>query len=1264
MKRNIFLLIGLLAIAFSAMADKVSVRTAQIAAQTFMSQRIGTPQQLSLVDFADRGEFPNFYVFGNEHCFVIIAANDLVHPVLGYSTENGFGNETMPECVRNWMRAYDNEVTFVVDNRQEANSEIQLEWERLLNGSGLEPKSRNSVAPLIRSYWNQRPPINDLCPVDDEGPGGHCVAGCGAIAIAQLMNYWEHPIRGNESFSYTQTNHPEYGLQYANFGETVYDWDNMRNVYAPEYSDAEALAVATLVYHVAVSVRMNFTPNASGTSTSRFKNALTTYFDYSNEMELREKSDYSDAQWISMLKNDLDARLPIIYRGCDSINEATNSSEGVAHIFNCDGYDENNLFHFNWGHKGNYDGYYVIGALYPGHEYDHGNRAIFNCHPNTPSINPPTSVNTAVDGQEVTIIWSSVQEAVSYKLYRDDDFVSNVIGNVYIDSGVDYGIHSYTVKSVKADGTMSFRSNSVVADVQFPGPQPTNLQVSLNGHNVNLSWQTENPETAILQYATVYNGIGGGGTDTQGTRTSWAQRFPVSMIQEYAGMAIDKVDFYVRTGKTGDYTVGIYKGDEMNVTELVYQQCYSATVKGWHEIIFPSPVAIDYTQDLWIVFNSYVFKPTSWCDYSGSGHYDALLYSYTQSGVMFWQRLTDEKAWMIRTHITDGTYSYNLYRDGDTIVTNLSSNTYTDSDLPDGIYDYHVTTNYFGGESAPSNTAVADIHFPGPEPTNLQASVNGHDVNLSWQTESPENAILQYGTGNCIGGGGYSNESNNPDFYWAHRYPATTLQQYQGMAVEKVSFYFRTAGEYTMFVYKGTETRPTELLHQQSYSYTATSGSWQDIELMTPILMDCSQDLWIVFLSNVRRPASCCFYDDVTDARLYSFDGVTWRYDFNQNELRSWLIKTYITDGTYTYNLYRNGDAVATDLSGNTYTDTNLPDGIYDYHVTTNYFGGESDPSNTAHVQVGDPSCTLINGYGTSDEGYYLIASPFDDIAADDVTGMTDGDYDLYRFDQSQEREWRNYKADAFTLMAGKGYLYAHKTDVALRITGTQPYDGNGTIALEYVEGHPLTGWNLVGNPYLYDVTSCATEHVAYGCYRMNETKDDLVVSEISEAHPLKPLEACFVRATAENATITFNPHRSVTTGRCESIRIEVAEKGRLADRLMVVRGGANALQKLSLKEKRTKIFATDGQEELSIVPCEGAEQPFCFQAGEEGTYTLTVTLEGMKADYLHLVDAQTGTDVDLLETQSYEFEATPTDEPCRFKLIIKTGQSNECNEN
>ena len=1011
MKKLFFVFCMFLLSVYPAFADHVEPATAHQAAQSFLNSKMEGNPQIHLIDFVEKAEFPNFYVFGNERCFVIIAGDDAVHPVLGYSTNGGFGNEEMCNEVRDWLKSYDDQIALVKTDRLAATEEILSEWNDLMNGRGLEPKSRTVVSPLIRTKWShKRVPFNNLCPEAPNGPGGHCVGGCGSVAMAQFLKYWEHPIRGIGEHSYTPHAHPEFGVQYANFGETVYDWDNMLNDYFHGYSNAEASAVATLLYHCGVSVDINYGDTASGTNPPDVDTALWTYFNYTHNSHYLRKINYTDAQWIAMLKSDLDLERPVIYRG-------KNQQTDVGHIFICDGYDEYDYFHFVLGWGGNYDGYYAIGSIHPSYDMNYLNGAIFGSYPNIPSIAPPNNISTSVSGQNVIINWSPVSGASHYRLYRDGDLVSAHLNNSsYTDHDVNYGTHFYYVKSVKNDGTMSLKSSKAFAEIHFSGPTPTNMQANTNGYNVNLSWQAPNTESSILHYGLGEPSTSGAGTNTQGDRTYWAQRYSVSVLMENAGMAIEKVSFYSR--RAGEYTVGIYKGDVATITEFVYQQNYTATAGSWQDIVFTQAVPIDYTQDLWVVFYSDVYKPASYCSYSGANVAYASLYS--QSGVSSWSRL------------------------------------------------------------------------------------------------------------------------NN----------------------------------------------------------------------------------------------------------------------------RSWLIKTYLTDGTYTYNLYRNGDAVATDLSGNTYTDTNLPDGIYDYHVTTNYFGGESDPSNTAHVQVGDPTYTIINGYGTSDGGYYLIASPFDDIAADDVTGMTDGDYDLYRFDQSQEKEWRNYKADAFTLVAGKGYLYAHKTDVALRITGTQPYDGNGTIALEYVEGHPLTGWNLVGNPYLYDVTSCATEHVAYGCYRMNETKDDLVISEISEAHPLKPLEACFVRATAENATITFNPHRNVTAGSCESIRIEVAEKGRLADRLMVVRGGANALQKLSLKEKRTKIFATDGQEELSIVPCEGAEQPFCFQAGEEGTYTLTVALEGMKADYLHLVDVQTGADVDLLETQSYEFAATLTDEPCRFKLIIKTEQSNECNEN
>lgn len=733
MKKATLTIVAFLMAVLPAFSESVSVQTAQRAAQSFLNSKMEGNPQIHLIDFAEKASFPNFYVFGNEHCFVIIAADDCVHPVLGYSTESGFGTEIMPDCVSDWLKAYNDGIAAAKKRRLDATAEIRFEWERLLNGSSLEPKSRSFVKPLIHTKWSQSAPFNNLCPPDTANHAtGHAVAGCGAIAMAQIMNYWEHPIRGIGSHSY---NHSTYGTLFANFGETIYDWDNMKNLYTRGYSDAEALAVATLVYHCGVSINMGYGPSSSNAGEPILDSAMRYYFDYSSSTNYVFKSQYSNIQWISMLKNDLDNLQPVLYRA------ASNSQGANAHIFICDGYDENDFFHFNWGHAGNYDGYYTIAELHEGiTNYNYANAAMFGCHPNTPSINPPVNIYTSVNEQIVNVSWSFVNNAAYYKLYRDGDLVNgHITGVSYTESNVPFGPHTYYLKSVKADGTMSLRSNAVDVDVSFPGPQPTNLQASVNGHDVSMSWQTESPESAILQYGTG-SCIGGVGTNTEGTKTSWAQCFPASMLQEYTGMAIEKVDFYVRTGKYGEYTVGIYKEVEMDVIELVYQQSYNATAAGWQEIVFPSPITIDYTHDLWIVFSSYVYKPASIC--SMSNHYDALLYSYDQSGVLYWQHRAENWSWMIKTYLTDGTYTYNLYRNGNVLATNLTDNTYTDSNLPDGIYHYHVTTNYFGGESDPSNTVNVQVGTPSLQTIDFVQGVNWFSTNVEITLNDLKAALL------------------------------------------------------------------------------------------------------------------------------------------------------------------------------------------------------------------------------------------------------------------------------------------------------------------------------------------------------------------------------------------------------------------------------------------------------------------------------------------------------------------------------------------
>ena len=119
MKKTRFFLLAMLAtLVTSTFAENVNLQTAQTAARCFLRSR-GVNSDIQPVEFAERCEFPNLYVFGNERCFIIIAGDDAVHPVLGYSTEYGINAEPMPEAVFDWLEAYDNEIASIKENHFE-----------------------------------------------------------------------------------------------------------------------------------------------------------------------------------------------------------------------------------------------------------------------------------------------------------------------------------------------------------------------------------------------------------------------------------------------------------------------------------------------------------------------------------------------------------------------------------------------------------------------------------------------------------------------------------------------------------------------------------------------------------------------------------------------------------------------------------------------------------------------------------------------------------------------------------------------------------------------------------------------------------------------------------------------------------------------------------------------------------------------------------------------------------------------------------------
>ena len=314
--------------------------TAYKTAQAFTATRHALKgQKLDLV--SSEGNY--IYNIGGQG-FVIISGNTVLPPVLAYSDQGNFPDlENAPENFASWIRHYDEMIVYAVSNGIEPEAKIQRQWDDAAQGV-FGSRNAKTVAPLISTHWNQDCYYNEYCPATSGGgwwggPCGHVYAGCVACAMAQVMKFWEYPETGFGSHSYV---HSQYGEQSANFGATTYHWDEMPNE-VWNHNDA----VATLMYHCGVSVNMNYSASASGAQSRDVETAMRSYFGYCGA-KYREKNNYSDEDWIAMLKAELDLSHPIYYSGNDGEN---------GHAFVCDGYDNNDYMHFNFGWSGSGDSY-------------------------------------------------------------------------------------------------------------------------------------------------------------------------------------------------------------------------------------------------------------------------------------------------------------------------------------------------------------------------------------------------------------------------------------------------------------------------------------------------------------------------------------------------------------------------------------------------------------------------------------------------------------------------------------------------------------------------------------------------------------------------------------------------------------------------------------------------------------------------------------------------------------------------------------------
>ena len=391
--KRLFALILMMSIGFSLIGGPIDETTAKQLAQSFwkdnntMAVRDGKVFKKKMddarfVNVAAQYGYSEFFIFNNTagKGYVIMAADDCVTPILGYSYENNFDDGELPPNFKAWLDGYAEQIRAAVAIKAQATAEIRSDWECLRQSKPLPIKSENAVSPLVQTKWNQAPYYNAQCPYDDNA-NVRTVTGCVATAMAQIMKYWSYPMHGLGNHSYVPSSHPEYGTLYVDFSAVNYQWSNMPNSVTSDNS-----AVATLMYHCGVSVDMMYgIPTAPdygsaayiidyGSGRACAEIAFKTYFDYKSTLHGVKKNDYSDSQWIALLKTELDNARPMLYGGF--------SSSG-GHAFVCDGYDNNNYFHFNWGWGGTYNDYFYINSLNSSsYNYSQNQQAIIGIDPN------------------------------------------------------------------------------------------------------------------------------------------------------------------------------------------------------------------------------------------------------------------------------------------------------------------------------------------------------------------------------------------------------------------------------------------------------------------------------------------------------------------------------------------------------------------------------------------------------------------------------------------------------------------------------------------------------------------------------------------------------------------------------------------------------------------------------------------------------------------------------------------------------------------
>ena len=698
-------LLTLLALAFSVgmvQANPVSVSQAKYVGQQFVQAKFDQARQsqdLTLVytGASNRGE-ACFYVFNvGETGFVMVSADDLFRPIVGYSSEGTFDSENInPEL--NYM------LCELIAGRSGRSGQptpmVKAEWDMVMSSGNLISRNGGRADTyLVETKWNQDSPYNLYAPAGAGGPGGRCYAGCCATAMSQVMRYWQHPTQGTGSHSYSW-----HGQQLsANFGATTYDWANMPVSVGNNSPQAEIEAIATLMYHCGISVNMNFAPDGSGAYSADVPGAISTYFGYySNSGCLKNRDSYTYENWSNMLKESFDMEWPLYYHG---------QSPDGGHAFVCDGYNDADQFHYNWGWSGSGDGWFDFDEI----DYNSQDGALFNFVPAAVyngTAQAPTNLNVvpAANNQlSATISWTNPTKTLNNtNLTSIDQIIVTRNGEV-----------CYTENNVAPGANMTITDNNVPRFDSFKYC----VYAVCNGNHGKVATKTNvsfgpTCDWTIIMTSTAFQGWRGGAIhvyNAAGTEIATATTTSSSSTSATIPMPLGNVSFGWSVPTAEVTNMGFVIKNSQNTSVYTYSGSTNDLVEG-------------------------VFFATN----NGCGNTPSTDVPSNMVAVRDEENATDiHVSW---DGVANPGYGYNIYRDGllYRLVPNATS--FVDANATIGGHCYKACVLSDGGESGLYSNESCATSGACYAPSNLDYETTGSTfkIKLKWDKPEPADGLSGY----------------------------------------------------------------------------------------------------------------------------------------------------------------------------------------------------------------------------------------------------------------------------------------------------------------------------------------------------------------------------------------------------------------------------------------------------------------------------------------------------------------------------------------